>query len=69
MLWIPTQRRFLLENQNNLARALMENFGVDGIPSMVAINGKGETIRENDDSFDFRSLIAAHGADAFPLTP
>jgi len=45
---------------------LNAKFGIQGIPSLVAVDGNGEQINE---SIDFRSLIAAHGAEAFPLTP
>jgi nucleoredoxin len=45
---------------------LMTKFGVEGIPSMVAIDGNGEVVQKG---VDFRSLVDAHGADAFPLTP
>ena len=40
----------------NLASTLVKAFGVEGIPSMVAINGKGEAIHENEDSIDFCSI-------------
>jgi nucleoredoxin len=49
---------------------LMTKFGVEGIPTLVAIDMKGEVIQQQgDDDVDFRSLVGSHGADAFPLTP
>eukprot|EP00592_Proboscia_alata_P021127 CAMPEP_0194403016 /NCGR_PEP_ID=MMETSP0176-20130528/1689_1 /TAXON_ID=216777 /ORGANISM="Proboscia alata, Strain PI-D3" /LENGTH=734 /DNA_ID=CAMNT_0039200657 /DNA_START=106 /DNA_END=2307 /DNA_ORIENTATION=- len=46
---------------------LMEKFEIRGIPSLVEIDSNGDAVERNP-RVDFRSLIDAHGADAFPLT-
>ena len=45
----------------------MEKFEIRGIPSLVEIDSNGDAIERNP-QVDFRSLIDAHGSDAFPLT-
>eukprot|EP00586_Coscinodiscus_wailesii_P000291 CAMPEP_0172485390 /NCGR_PEP_ID=MMETSP1066-20121228/13459_1 /TAXON_ID=671091 /ORGANISM="Coscinodiscus wailesii, Strain CCMP2513" /LENGTH=723 /DNA_ID=CAMNT_0013250659 /DNA_START=57 /DNA_END=2228 /DNA_ORIENTATION=+ len=45
---------------------LATKFEIDGIPTLIAINQKGEKIFED---VDIRSLITTHGAATFPLTP
>jgi len=53
-------------NKDHLDK-LAKDFGVQGIPSLVAIDGSnGEKL---ESSVDFRSLISTHGVEAFPLTP
>jgi len=60
---LPYGRRDLKEN-------LSEKFGVEGIPTLVAINPQtGELMySEEEDSVDFRSLVMEHGGSAFPFT-
>eukprot|EP00543_Licmophora_paradoxa_P003721 CAMPEP_0202455490 /NCGR_PEP_ID=MMETSP1360-20130828/13012_1 /ASSEMBLY_ACC=CAM_ASM_000848 /TAXON_ID=515479 /ORGANISM="Licmophora paradoxa, Strain CCMP2313" /LENGTH=732 /DNA_ID=CAMNT_0049075085 /DNA_START=23 /DNA_END=2221 /DNA_ORIENTATION=+ len=49
---------------------LGEKFGVEGIPSMVAIDAvTGEEIFTDDKAVDLRALVATHGSTAFPLSP
>lgn len=51
-----------------MCSGLGEKFGVQGIPALVALNAEGEIIHSKESGIDLRSLIAKHGAAAFPLS-
>ena len=51
-----------------LCSGLGDKFGVQGIPSLVALSPSGDIIHSKDSGVDLRSLIDKHGAAAFPLS-